>query len=300
MRTLPADNFSLIYAEGDLVRVEIWKQFGEHPKWRVEKPGRVVVMDGASTTMLVRPDIVVKGPASSAAYDTYPLLELTNVQNLITHELRKALAKGWNLQVSHETTAAGEKKALVTVEAKAGVPDNDYAKNHWFDVSDMRRVYRFDAKTQRLEGLEAYLHQAGGDLLILKVEQIEYDKAVDPAVFTLQLPEKAREFKGPERLPNTPSRADDAPAGSADVFRGLRKRNWQEVEEFWTLTLDDSTKHYLGGMEIIRIGEPFQSKASPHWFIPYEIKFGDGVVRKHNLAMRKDNSANRYVCDGGL
>ena len=53
-------------------------------------------------------------------------------------------------------------------------------------------------------------------------------------------------------------------------------------------------------MEIIRIGEPFQSKASPHWFIPYEIKFGDGVVRKHNLAMRKDNPANRYVCDGGL
>ena len=29
--------------------------------WRVEKPGRVVVMDGASQTMLIRPDRVVRG-----------------------------------------------------------------------------------------------------------------------------------------------------------------------------------------------------------------------------------------------
>ena len=26
--------------------MKIWKQFGEKPKWRVEKPGRVAVMDG--------------------------------------------------------------------------------------------------------------------------------------------------------------------------------------------------------------------------------------------------------------
>ena len=203
MRTPPRDNFSAINSNGDLVRVEVWKQFGEKPKWRVEKPGRVAVMDGASTILLIRPDMVVKVPsASEAAFDAGPLLDLTKVQDLITYELRKALAKGWNLKLTHETTAAGEKKVLVTVEAKAGVPENDYIKNKFFEESDMRRVYRFDAKTQRLEEVEAYLHRPGGDVLILKVEQIEYNQPIDAAVFTLKLPEKIQEIKNPERLPD--------------------------------------------------------------------------------------------------
>ena len=160
-------------------------------------------MDGASTILLIRPDMVVKVPsASEAAFDAGPLLDLTKVQDLITYELRKALAKGWNLKLTHETTAAGEKKVLVTVEAKAGVPENDYIKNKFFEESDMRRVYRFDAKTQRLEEVEAYLHRPGGDVLILKVEQIEYNQPIDAAVFTLKLPEKIQEIKNPERLPD--------------------------------------------------------------------------------------------------
>ncbi len=53
------------------------------------------------------------------------------------------------------------------MEAKSGLPADDYLKNKFFEDSDMRRVYRFDAKTKRLEGFDAYLHQPGGDVLIL-------------------------------------------------------------------------------------------------------------------------------------
>ena len=145
----PHDNFSMIGAEYDFVPVEIWKQFGDKPKWRVEKPGRVAVMDGDSTEMLIRPDYVVQFPhASQGAFDTGWLLALTNVQDMITHELRAAQARGWDLKLTHETTAAGEKKLLVTVEAKSGLPADDYLKNKFFEDSDMRRVYRFDAQDQ--------------------------------------------------------------------------------------------------------------------------------------------------------
>ena len=70
MRTMAHDNFSLIGADFDFVPVEIWKQFGEKPKWRVEKPGRVAVMDGDSTVMLIRPDYVVQFPHASQALST--------------------------------------------------------------------------------------------------------------------------------------------------------------------------------------------------------------------------------------
>ena len=103
---------------------------------------------------------------------------------MVTHELRAAQARKWDLKLNHETTAAGE-KLLVTVEAKSGLPAGDYLKNKFFEDSDTRRVYRFDAETKRLEGFDAYLHRSGGDVLILSVDRIEYDKPIDPAVFTL-------------------------------------------------------------------------------------------------------------------
>jgi hypothetical protein len=36
------------------------------------------------------------------------------------------------------------------------------------------------------------------------------------------------------------------------------------------------------------------------WFVPYEIRFKDGTVKKHNLGVRDDNPAKRYVVDGGI
>jgi hypothetical protein len=53
----------------------------------------------------------------------------------------------------------------------------------------------------------------------------------------------------------------------------------------------------------VSLGEPFPSKAyagGKGWFIPYVIKLKNGEVKKFNLAMRRDNPANRYVFDGGL
>ena len=29
--------------------MEVWRQFGDKPKWRMEEPGRVMVMDGTGT-----------------------------------------------------------------------------------------------------------------------------------------------------------------------------------------------------------------------------------------------------------
>ena len=54
LRTLPADNFSYIDAER-FYPIELWKQFEPELKWRVEKPGRVAVMDGQQTMLYIKP-----------------------------------------------------------------------------------------------------------------------------------------------------------------------------------------------------------------------------------------------------
>ena len=301
VRTLPRDNFSLIGADFGLVPIEVWKQFGERPKWRVEKPGRVVVMDGASTIMLIRPNRGVKIPrASRSAFDTHWLLGLANVQDLLSRELTGAQAKGWKLKKTEETTAAGKKQLVVTVEAKAGVSDKDYGKNKWYNTSDMRRVYRFDAKTQRLEGFEAHLHQPGGDVLVAVIDRIEYDEPIDPEVFSLKLPKDVNWYKKPQRLPDNEKYEKMTPKKAARVFfEACGKKDWKEVEKFYS-PLNKRFKDYLGGLKIVSLGKPFRSEKYPGWLIPYEIKLKNGGVKKHNLAIRNDNPAKRYVVDGGL
>jgi outer membrane lipoprotein-sorting protein len=303
MRTPPGDNFATIVPEADLTTIEAWRQFGDKPKWRLEEPGRVIVMDGASAVQLMRQaNLALKMPPRADGWG--PVFDLTNVQDMITRQLRTALAKGWDLRLTHETTPKGERKLLVTVEAKSGLPENDYLRNKSLDLSDARFLYRFDAKTQRLEEMEAHLHQPSGDLLVLQIERIEYDQPIDPALFVLQLPENVRWLKPPEQLPDNERYAKMTPLEAARTFfEACAKEDWKEAEKFWNSSFDDRIKNHLGGLQIISLGKPFQSKVyagGRGWFIPYEIKLKDGTVRKHNLAMRNDNAGKRYVVDGGI
>jgi hypothetical protein len=308
MRTIAHDNFSYINAQCDFVPVEVWKQSSDNsklPKWRVEKPGRVVVMDGSSTTMLVRPDYAFGFPnASWGAFDTGWMLNLTNVQEMLTHERRMAQILRWDLDVASVTTGEGGEKLLVTVEVKTWLPGIDYLKNAFFDLSDMRRVYRFDAKTERLEGMEAYLHQPDGDVLIWAIEQIQYDQPIDPSVFTLDLPENVRWHKEPEPLSDNEKYEKMTPEQAARTFfEACAKEDWAEVEKFESAPVGDRFKEYYGGLKLIRIGTPFQSWMSylnGDWFVPYEIELKDGTVKKWNLALRPHKEAKRYIIDGGL
>ncbi|MCE5302401.1 MAG: hypothetical protein LLF97_04735 [Planctomycetaceae bacterium] len=307
-------HFPHIFPDADFVRAEVWKQFGGTPKWRSEQPGKVVVMDGVSTIGLFRrhPEdskdipLAEKIPhATSTAWDTYPLLDLANVEGMITNELRSALARGWDLTLAHETTPAGEAKLLVTVEAKAGLPEGDYRKNSFWDDSDMRRVYVFDAKSQRLKRFQAYLHQRTGDVLIVSVERIEYDHPLDPAVFSLKLPKNVAWITNPQPLPDNEKYAKMTPKEAARAFfEACAREDWDETMKFMTSPWSSGSKEYYGGLKIVHIGEPFQSARDigkdVDWFVPYEVKLKSGEVLKHNLAMRKYVSAKRYIVDGGL
>jgi len=302
MRTDRHDNFSSIDPKLDLQRIEIWRLFGDQPKWRVEKPGRVAVMDSVSAVQFLRPNLVVKLPQPAAnAFGRDWMLGLGNVQDMITRELRTAQAKGWTLKTVEETTATGEKKQVVTVEAKAELAENDWIKNKSFQTADTRRVYRFDARTQRLDGFEAYLHQPGGDVLVFATERIDYDQPIDPSVFTLELPKDVVFVKDVERLPDNAKYEKMTPKEAARVFfEACGKEDWTEAQKFSRVPYNERMKGYLGGLEIVNLGEPFQSKSYAGSFIPYEIKLKDGEIKKWNLAMRKDNPAKRYVVDGGL
>jgi hypothetical protein len=110
--------------------------------------------------------------------------------------------------------------------------------------------------------------------------------------------------KEPEILPDNERYEKMTPKEAAEVFfQACADENWEEVLKFRRISrVDDQTKTHLGGLEIVSLGEPFQSAGydPSGWFVPYEIRLKSGEVKKYNLAIRKDNPAKRFVVDGGI
>jgi hypothetical protein len=297
LRTLPADNFSYIDANSAFYPIELWKQLEPELKWRVEKPGRVVVMDGQQVVLYIKTAKVAnKFPgASSSAFDTDWLHRIANLSNTISNELRHAQAQGWKLGLTEETAADGRLKSVVTVNAKCGLPDDDYTRNKFFHDTDTRRVYRFDAQTERLEAVQIYMVRSTDEVQIFDLNQIDYDQPIDPSVWQLDMPADVAWVKAPQKLPDNEKYASmTAEEAARTFFEACGRKDWTEVAKFES-ALTDQLKEYLGGVEIISLGKAFTSKSYGGRFVPYEIKVG---AREFNLRMSNSNSANRYVITG--
>ena len=305
VRTLPNDNFSYVSVDCDFQSIELWKQWKPDLKWRVEKPGRVAVMDGQSTAIYIKPantGMRIPKPSRSA-FDTEWLHRIANLSDTITNELKNAIARGWKLNLREERAADSRMKTIVTVEAKAGLPENDYLKNKLFDASDTRRIYRFDSENELLEGVQVYLSTKTGEVLMFELEQIDYNQPIASTVFQLDFPSDVNWYQTEmQKLPDNEKYASmTAEQAARTYFEALVNKDWIEAEKFRRDKVDEKVKYMVRDLELISIGQAFTSAAyDPDGrFVPYEIKLSDGRLLKHNLALKKDKGTGRWFVDGG-
>ena len=307
MRTLPRDNFAYISLEHDFVPIEMWKRTDDMGlvQWRIDKPGRLVLMDGESTVLFIRPGYASKaGPSPDRYwYDSYWCGHILDVNKLLESELSKArLGEDAELFTADEKEIDGSDVLVVEVTVPARVDKDDYLRNKFVSDSDHRRVYCFDADTHLLKSFEIYVITEDSEVKIFETTSIEYNPLIDDSIFTLELSNDVVWDKEPEILPDNEKYESMTPKEAATTFfTACAEENWDEYLKFHSQShVPQRTKDYLGGIEVVSIGEPFQSGSYSGWFVPYEIKLRDGYVKKHNLALRNDNPANRWQVDGGI
>ena len=303
MRTPPRHNMGMIGLKYDLVPIEMWKEVNEAGilRWRIEKPGRVIVTNADSTIMFIRPNRAVKErPCPIGSFDTW-YGHIMNVDGLIDNALKTTMNRASDqLCMRNEVVKEGTELVIEIESTTQGDYTNDYFKNMFISDSDNKKVYYFDAETKLLKGFEVFVHTDKGDVLIFEVNEIEYNPQLDDGLFTLELPkdviwEEQPKDVGDKYRQLTPKQMAEA------FFKACSEENWDEFLKFWTMSaVDDDLKSYLGGLQVISLGEPFKSGNYPGWFVPYEIKMKNGTVRKANLSVRNDNPAKRYVFDGGI
>ena len=303
LRTNPRENFSAIIPDADFVSLELWKQFSPDLKWRVELPGRVAVMDGQSTVLFIKPDFATKVGPSQSAFDTQLYHEIANISGALEREIAAIKAHGWPVTLAQEQGPDGKAKSMVTIEAGSGLPDSDYLRNAFFMTADTRRVYVFDQQTELLETVRVYLHTGAGDRLVFETEGIDYNQAIDPGVFHLDLSANVKWQQDMQVLPDNARYAAMTPEQAARAFlEAVGREDWSEAEKFDS-PITDSFKQDRGGLQVISLGTAFTSAISAvngARFVPYEIRLKTGQINKHNLALKKDKNTGRWFVDGGI
>ena len=82
-------------------------------------------------------------------------------------------------------------------------------------------------------------------------------------------------------------------------FDALSRQDTDELLAVYPVSAAPPWAKRFASLQVVSLGEAFQSGGYPGWFVPYVIKF-NGETKKHNLAVRNDNHAHRWVFDGGL
>lgn len=310
MRTEPYNNFQFVSPDLPLDTIEMWKEFGPVSKWRAEKSGRVVVMDGKESVLLVKPfpghpgGLAAKGRPDTGYLGF--IGDLMDVDQMLASELKRAQWQGANVQLAQETGTDGAAKLVVTVQGKPEQltdalhqSNPDWLKCREIASDDSRRVFRFDAASKRLEDLKVYVQTSAGEVLVLEVQEIGYNRPLPEKLFTLDLPKDVRWYSEPQVLPNNEVYARMSAKEATQAFlKACAERNWDEAEKFYSSALlTDEARSELGGLTVLKLGEPFKRGDYPGCFVPFEIRFASGKTQSSNLSIRNDNPANRWMVE---
>jgi hypothetical protein len=302
VRTLENENFEYINMNAGFVDHRLWKVFGNPSKWRIEKPGRTIVMDGKNQFLYE------SGPLGFAI--------IGDPDGGLVDWMKILLDPGKILQTEKDFTAYNEAKysvvekgndVILTVKAKAmGDFRNMYALNKSIPESNNRRLYVFDKTTNLLKSLDIYIETVNKEVEILQLTTIKYDKPVADSNFVIMLPANVK-WVPFEKILN------DQHAGISGItseetakrfFEAWNSKDWKTVDQLMPGFINspgvEEVKNEFGGLTIVSIGKSFKSGQYRGEFVPYEVRLKSGTIRKMNLAIRCDNKEKKWWVDGGF
>jgi hypothetical protein len=297
IRTLEGENMEYIGTEYDFVRHLIKVEFSPK-KWTIEKPGRTVLFDGKNQYLGTPNVYAIKGDAKAGFVNWLHIL-LTPDKIL---EIEKQRSKKEGAYYTIEET---ENQLILTTFASAqGNYTNDYLKNTSVTESDNKRIFRFDKETYQLLAFELYIIGNQEEILVMKTTEIKYNEVFSPKEFDVKIFGSAEitiaEKLDPKVDKNLQTKTPEEIAFY--FFDACAKKDWKKAKKVNTYPapLFLLLKSYLGGLEIIEIGDSFQSGTSVGFFVPYTVKLKSGEIKEGNLALRNDNPQKMWIVDGGI
>lgn len=302
IRTREFDNIDFIDPSGNFLECHLWKNFGPPPKWRMEKKGRMVLMDGKDQYMAISGSGYVMKGSPDAGFVSWMKIFL-DPANLLESE--KELARSRNSSCS---IAEKDGKIVLTIKAKAlGNFRNTFALNSSVAESNNTRVYTFSKATMLPESLEVSV-EAGQQLIpVIRLEQISYNQPI---------PDSLLSFFPTKSIPVIPlSELDSVNRGGIKgissvqaariFFNAISNGDVKQLGRLLpveVLSGGNALKTMLQtyhGIRLVTLGKAFHSGLYPGDFVPFVLRLPSGDTASGNLALRRDNPSRSWNVDGG-
>jgi hypothetical protein len=215
-------------------------------------------------------------------------------QSILQNELADKTGLSAQLTESNGvTTAVMRRKAQ-------GDFTNNWLQNKSIQESDHTCIYRFDSASKRLEGLQVNITVDGSEVAIAEFTGFRYNQSLPATLFTLQLPKNVNVFVDSTEMKAAAVTFSGPKDAAAYFFDSLAHERWDDLLAVMPYSrIPDGFKEDGAGLQVISLGEPFQSGLYHGYFVPYQVRLRNGYIKTHNLAVRNDNPAHRWVWDGG-
>lgn len=303
MRTSSTENFDFAGPRAGFQTIEIWKEYGNSGRWRVEKPEQTVVMDGRSTLLYAKPaGFALRGPASSQVDDPEWLGSLLQPNKILTTELHAVRTGSAEIQRALEETREGVRELVVTVTSK-GQPGAASLPVRSITMSAHKRIYRFDAATKRLTGMQIVVPSERGEVPIFEVTAIRYDDAIAPNLFALAVPPDVVWGRRPEEMPAPAVALGSAKEAVVMFLDAFAREDWPlALKMFRAAGIPPFLQEKFGGLQVLSMGEAsrFEALGPGYWRVPCEIRLKNGNVVKTSFGVTNNNSAHRWIYDSGF
>ncbi|MEI7663796.1 MAG: hypothetical protein WCK34_16435 [Bacteroidota bacterium] len=302
VRTSPGENFESIDPASGFVDFKVWKTFGPKPRWRFEKPGRNIIMDGKSQYMTNQTGGYTLQGTPKAGFTGWMRVFLEPLEILETE-----LAYARKHPSSCSVKEIGDQME-VTVKVKAsGNFTNPWALNTSIPEANTRRVYRFSRQTRELTAMELFVETRQEEICVLKLSEIRVNPPLPDSLFI---------FRNSTRRPLvTLDEWDRASAfGFKEIsgeeaarlfFTSCEKSDWKVVMRFsplWAIAGGNTfraVQNRFGGSQLLHVGTAFTSGIYAGIYIPYTVRLKSGDTLEGNMAIRNDNSFHTWQIDGG-
>ena len=299
IRTTASEHFDYTNPLDEFVPLTLEAVYTPQLLWRIEKPGRKVLCDGRHVYQWL--DTTGDGmilPCSSGAPGMLKLLIDPSQLLLLEQQLTRSHdGSRYDLRYEGETLHLS-----VTSPAQGDFSESDYLRNSSILESDTRREYRFDAASGRLTGARVTFLAGGRKQTLLEIDRIEYDVPLDTASLT-RLPEGITwtDYTRPMQAGRLAG-IDAVQAGRMilEAFATWDEAILDEALYSYGAGARELLKKRYAGARVTELGKPFRSGKYAGVFIPCTLRMADGSTEKIRLALRNDNSEQRWLVDGGL
>lgn len=297
IRTKPTENFSYIDLSSPFIAHKLEAVHCDSVcYWRIDKGGRIACGSESENYVWI-PDLKIgrhfqNEPPKSVLSELSIFL---SPEKIIEAELQQVI----NHNDNEYSISRNDKGICLTVHAlPEGDFNNPYMLNKSISESETIRRYVFDNRTKALKSASITVSDNGKQTEVLRITNIGYNIGTDKNL--CQLPDDIKFIE----YCNAPAIGGFLSLPPEDVAQKILGAfaEWDESVINQTIEPDMSAiyKPDYKGAELISIGKSFHSGAKENRiFIPYTMRMPDGHIKRHNIALLKQEDGS-WIVSGGL